>query len=67
MRFILIIFILIVGSDVKVVEIIMFVSVIGWILFFVEFGFICLVWVVFLVIRGRFVVVRISVVVEVIL
>lgn len=67
MRFILIIFILIVGSDVKVVEIIMFVSVIGWILFFVEFGFICLVWVVFLVIRGRFIVVRISVVVEVIL
>lgn len=67
MRFILIIFILIVGSDVKVVEIIMFVSVIGWILFFVEFGFICLVWVVFLVIRGRFIVVWISVVVEVIL
>lgn len=67
MRFILIIFILIVGSDVKVVEIIMFVSVIGWILFFVEFGFICLVWVVFLMIRGRFIVVRISVVVEVIL
>lgn len=67
MRFILIIFILIVGSDVKVVEIIMFVSVIGWILFFVEFGFISLVWVVFLVIRGRFIVVRISVVVEVIL
>lgn len=58
---------LIAGSDVKVVEIIMFVSVIGWILFFVEFGFICLVWVVFLVIRGRFIVVRISVVVEVIL
>lgn len=67
MRFILIIFILIVGSDVKVVEIIMFVSVIGWILFFIEFGFISLVWVVFLVIRGRFIVVRISVVVEVIL
>lgn len=67
MRFILIIFILIVGSDIKVVEIIMFVIVIGWILFFVEFGFISLVWVVFLVIRGRFIVVRISVVIEVIL